>query len=192
MTALTTRITRGTAACGALALLLAGCASQPTIESDLGLENAPDWVNQGTALIFDDDARIFYGVDSAPPMDSLSLQRSTADDRARAEVARSLSTWMEVVAEDYAATAGSGEDALDETQVSRQIRAVSEINLTGARIIARWRDEQTGDIHSLARIRLDEVTQTLGSVQDMNSGLRDHIGQRGPSIFDRMAEGDAS
>jgi len=191
MSALTTRTTRGLAALAAATLLAVGCASQPTIESDLGLENAPDWVNQGTAMVFDDDARVFYGVDSAPPMDSLSLQRSTADDRARAEVARSLSAWMEVVADDYEATASASESALSEAQVSRQIRAVSEVNLTGTRIIARWRDERSGDIHSLARIHLDEVTATLGSVEDMNAGLRSHIGQRGPSIFDRMAEGGA-
>lgn len=174
------------------AALVAGCASQPAIESDMGMDNAPDWVNQGTAMLAEDDARIFHGVDSAPPMDSVSLQRSTADDRARAALARSLSSYMEVVADDYQANAGSDDAELSEAQVSRQIRNVTEINLTGARIIARWRDEETGHIHSLARIRLDNVTGTLESVDEMNTGLREHWYSRGESIFDRMAGGDGS
>ena len=170
--------------------LLAACSSQPTIESDLGLDNAPDWVNAGTAMVFEEDARVFHGVDSAPPMDSLSLQRSTADDRARAELARSLTAYMEVVADDYRSEAGSGDDSLASEQVSRQIRAVSEVNLTGSRIIARWRDEATGDIHSLARIRLDDVTSTLASVDEMNADLNRHLEREGHSIFDRMRRED--
>lgn len=175
-----------------LVLLLAGCASQPTFESDMGMDNAPDWVNQGTAMLTEDDARVFHGVDSAPPMESTSLQRSTADDRARAELARSLTSYMEVVADDYQATAGSDDARLTEDQVSRQIRNVSQINLTGSRIIARWRNEETGDIHSLARIRLDEVTRTLDSVEEMNAPLRDHLYNRGDSVFDRMAGEEGS
>lgn len=165
---------------------LVACGGRPAIESDLGIEHAPDWVNEGTAMLIEDDERVFYGVDSASPMSSLSLQRSTADDRARAELARILSSYMEVVADDYRATAGSGDAELSEAQVTRQIRAVSEVNLAGSTIVARWRDEETGDIHSLARIRLDNVTRTLDSVEEMNAGLRDHARGRATRLFDRM------
>lgn len=173
-----------------VALLLAACAGPgPTrVESNLHIKGAPDWVNEGTAMLKTHDGRLFHGVGSAPPMSDRSLQTSAADDRARAELARVLTSYMDVVSHDFTAASGSGNQATVVTSVSRQIENITRVNLGGSRIIGRWRDESTDFIYSIAEIDMEQVQGTLGSVQDMNEGLRDYIGNQGNNIFDRMAK----
>ncbi|MFT5810907.1 MAG: hypothetical protein ACI9KM_001670, partial [Rubritalea sp.] len=62
----------------------------------------------------------------------------------------------------------------------------THINLTGVKIIARWQDDNTGSIWSLAELDLDRVQQTLEKAQAMSPALREFLAQQGNSIFDRL------
>lgn len=172
------------------ALLLSACATQNRVESNLNIKGAPDWVNQGTNILKTNDGRIFHGVGSAESMDPRYqfLQTSTADDRARAELARVLSSYIEVVSKDYAATAGTGKDTAYQSSISQQIDNITRVNLTGSRIIGRWRDKKTNVIYALAELDMTKVQDTIRGVKDMNEGLREYIQREGNNIFDRMAE----
>ena len=167
-------------------LLLAGCSSKTEVESDLRIEDAPDWVNEGNQMLNDRDGRLFHGIGSAPPMGDLSLQKTTADDRARAELARIFSSYLKVVSNDYSASAGTGDEQLNEQAVTRQIDSLTQINLTGAKIIGRWRDEDTGTIWSLAELDIEHMNQTLDKAMEMSPALREFLAKEGNSIFDRM------
>jgi hypothetical protein len=175
----------------ALALLtsvIAACSSTTKVESDLGLKGAPNWVNEGTSVLNDKDGRLFHGVGSASPTGDMSLQKSVADDRARAEVARVLSSYMDVVSSDYMAAAKSGGADVAEESVSRQIKNLSKINLTGAKIIGSWRDPKTNIIYSIAELDMKHVKDTLNGVQDMNTDLKRYIETQADNIFDRVAK----
>ena len=166
-------------------VLLASCASRTTVvESDLRIKGAPDWVNQGSQALNNRDGRLLHGVGSAPAMGDLSLQTSTADERARAEVARILSSYLHVVSQDYQATSGE----YTQQAISRQIDNVTRINLSGARIIGRWRDRRTDEVYSLAELDMQQVKSTIAATREMNEGLRDYIGTHADNIFDRMVE----
>jgi len=171
-----------------LSALIAACSSTPKIESDLGIKGAPDWVNEGTQVMNDKDGRLFHGVGSASPTGDMSLQKSVADDRARAELARVLSSYMDVVSSDYMAAAKAGGTSVAEESVSRQIRNLSKVNLTGAKIIGSWRDPKTGIIFSMAELDMKHVKSTLNGVQDMNSDLKHYIETQADNIFDRVAK----
>ena len=168
------------------ALLFAGCSSKTVVESDLNIDGAPDWVNEGNQMLNDEDGRLFHGIGSAPPMGDHSLQKNTADDRARAEVARVFSSYLTVASKDYSAAAGQGDEQVSEQAVSRQIDNLTQINLTGAKIIGRWQDEDTGFIWSLAELDLERVQQTLDKAQTMSPALREFLAEQGNSIFDRL------
>lgn len=171
-----------------LLALLTACSSKTTVESDLAIEGAPDWVNEGTNILKTKDGRLFHGVGSAPPLGDFSLQTSTADNRARAEVARILSSYMEIVSRDYIASGKAGEAGFTEQSVSRQIDNITRINLTGVRIIAHWRDDKKNSvIYSLAELDMDQVKSILGRVGDMNAGLKQYLDKQGGKIFDRIA-----
>jgi hypothetical protein len=172
----------------AAAFLLAACGGKTMVESDLGIKGAPDWVNKGTAVLNDKNGRLFHGVGSAPVMGDESLQRSTADDRARGEVARILSTYMDVVGDDYVAAAGTGANANSEQAVSRQIKAVTKMNLSGARIIGRWKDQKTGMVYSIAELDLNQVKTALQGANDMNTDLRRYIDSNADNVFDRFSK----
>jgi len=95
----------------AMMFAAAGCSSGPTkVESDMGLKGVPDWVNEGTATFKTKDGRLFHGVGSAEVIGDLSFQTSVADDRARAEIARILTSYMEVVSRDYVASQQAQEE----------------------------------------------------------------------------------
>lgn len=173
----------------ALTALIAACSSGPTkVESNLGIKGAPDWVNEGTNILNNKDGRLFHGVGSASPTGDMSLQKSIADDRARAEVARVLSSYMDVVTSDYMASAKSGDTGANEESVSRQIKNLSKVNLTGAKIIGSWRDPKTNIIYSIAELDMKSVKATLSSVQDMNTDLKRYIETQADNIFDRVSK----
>ncbi|HLQ25425.1 MAG TPA: hypothetical protein VK138_06025 [Acidiferrobacterales bacterium] len=169
----------------AFVILIGACSGKTTVKSDLGLSGAPDWVNEGTNILKDKNGRLFHGVGSAPPMGDMSLQKSTADERARAEVARILSSYMDVVSNDYTASTGNIGEA--EQAVSRQIKNLTKINLTGAKIIGSWRDKKSNVIYSIAELDMQNVKATTQNVQDMNEGLRNYISAQADNIFDKIS-----
>lgn len=176
------------------AVAISACSSTTQVESDLGIKGAPDWVNKGTNILNDKDGRLFHGVGSASPMGDMALQKSAADDRARAEVARVLSSYMDVVSSDYLSSAKSGPSAnaggasVAEESVSRQIKALTKVNLAGARIIGNWRDPKSNIIYSIAELDMKHVKSTLAGTRDMNDDLRRYIETSADNIFDRVAK----
>ena len=171
-----------------LALLVSSCSSKTKVESDLGIKGAPDWVNEGTNILNDKDGRLFHGVGSASAMNDMALQKSVADDRARAEVAKVLSSYMDVVSNDYMSSAKAGGANVTEEAVSRQIKALTRVNLAGAKVIGSWRDPKTSIIYSVVELDMKQVKSTLAGTQDMNDDLRRYIETRADNIFDRVAK----
>lgn len=170
-----------------LAGLVTACAGGRTeVESDLGIEDAPDWVNEGSQALNNRDGRLIHGMGSAPEMNNFSLQRSTADDRARAEVARVLSSFMDVVSQDFTAASGTGDGMMNDQAISRSIRNVTQLNMSGTEIIAHWRDPETGTIYSLAELDLARVKEIVGSAGTMHDGLREHFVRHGETLFDEF------
>ena len=112
-----------------VATVLFGCSGSETIESDLGIKGAPDWVNEGTQAVSDRDGQLIQGVGMAPPMNDPSLQKSTADNRARAEVARVLSTFIDSTINDYT----SNNNGNNSSSIARDIRSATKLALNGAK-----------------------------------------------------------
>jgi len=169
-----------------VALLTACGGGKTVVESDLKIKGAPDWVNEGTNILNSKDGRLFHGIGSAPKLGDLELQRSTAENRARSEVARILSSYMDVVSKDFLASSSAGANAEAQQSVSRSIENVTRVNLTGAKIIANWRDDKDGTIYSLAELDMKYVKDILKNTQEMNADLRAHIEQHGDTIFDKL------
>ena len=177
-----------------LVAVISGCSSEPTkVESNLGIKGAPDWVNKGSNTLGSKEGRLFHGVGSASPMGDMALQKSVADDRARAEVARVLSSYLDVVSNDYTAAAKSGEvgdksTGVNEEAVSRQIKNTTKVNMAGARIIGSWRDPKSSAIWSIAELDMQHVKNTMAGVNDMNADLKRYIETSADNIFDRVAK----
>ena len=170
------------------AAALAACAGRTQLESDLAIKGAPDWVNKGTAYVNDRGGRLFHGVGAAGPMGDSALQRAVADDRARAEVARIFSSYVDVVSRDYQAASRAGETSASEQTVSRQIKNLTQVNLAGARIVARWLDKRSQTVYAIAELDIKQVKETVGAARDMNEDVRRYVALHADNVFDRIAQ----
>jgi len=165
-----------------LTVLLAACSSSPTIESDMGISGAPDWVNEGTQAVDNDDGRFVYGVAFAPPLNDMALQTSTADNRARAEVARMVSTYIDHTLSDY--TASSGDTAT--SSIQQTLNSSTQTVLNGAKIKGHWKDAKTGNIYSFAEMDMKVLDDAIATAGKLSQGFKDYYQQKANANFDRF------
>ena len=163
---------------------LTACSSRTVVESDLGIADAPAWVNEGKQAFKDGDKRFFRGIGSAPAMGDVSLQKTTADNRARAELAQIFSSYMDVVAADYTASAASQEDYLSEATVTRTIENTTKLNLVGVQIIANWKDPKNGTIYSLAELDASKLKFAKKIAED--DAFKAYIESQSGNLFDKF------
>ena len=168
----------------AVSLGMLACGGRTNIESDLHIKGAPDWVNEGTQAVSDKKGRLIQGIGMAPVMGDFSLQKSTADARARAEIARVLSSYVESTMNDYTASAGGQLDA----SVEREIKSKTELALSGARILGHWKNKKNGDIFAFAELDMKEVDKTLKAATALSAGFQKYYSQKAASGFDRFVE----
>lgn len=169
-----------------ITVLLSACAGKTLVESDLGIKGAPDWVNKGTQYLNDRGGRLFHGVGEAPAMGVASLQKSTADNRARTEVARIFTSYLDAVSNDFTASSTAGGAGMSEQAMSQQIKNLTKLNLSGVKIIARWKDKKTNVIYSLAELDHKSVQSMVNTTKTMNSSLKRYITDHGANIFDKI------
>ncbi len=159
--------------------MLGGCASQRALESDLGLSDAPDWVNMGTQAVDNENGRLLQGVGMADAMNNTSLQRSTADNRARAEIARILSLYVDNTLKDY--SSNSAESSRE--SVEQSLTSSTRTALTGARIIARWLDPETGTLYAFAELDMQQVEALLSTSSALSSELKTYLSSQANDSF---------
>ena len=119
-------------------------------------------------------------------MGDASLQLSVADSRARAEIAHVLSSYVDQAASDYVTSTTGAKDREILQSVSRQIDNSTKLNLSGTRIIARWKDSDSGIVYSLAELDMKQLKGTLAAARDMNEDLRRYMDAQAENIFDRI------
>jgi hypothetical protein len=169
---------------------LAACSGATKLEGDLGIKGAPDWVNQGSQAVNDKKGRLIHGVGSAPDLGDQSLQVSTADNRARAEIARVLSSYLDVALNDYlgsnSAAAVDGKAATD-ASIQQQINGISQVTLNGAKIINRWKDTRTDIVYAFAELDVKRIKDVVAANQGMSEDLKRYLLQQGDAVFDNFA-----
>ena len=172
-----------------IAIVLSACSSgKGDLESNLGIDGAPDWVNEGSKAVSDEDGRFIFGLGMSSSLNNMSLQKSTADARARAELARILSSFMNASLKDYASHNGD----IGTTNIEKSIDSISRTSLNGSKIIARWKDKETGDIYSFAELDLNKVEQVIEISKMMNIEYKDNLEKTMDTQFDRFVKKPSS
>jgi hypothetical protein len=166
------------------AIALAACASGTRIESDLSIKGAPDWVNEGTQALKNKDGRLIHGRGEAVPMGDASLQKATADNRARAEIARVLSTIMEDTLADYSSSYGGEADG----SIAREISSSTRLALSGTRILGHWKDRKTGIIYALAELDTRGLDRSIAMGSQLSDNFKQQYIDQLNANFDRFIE----
>lgn len=165
---------------------LTACSSHTSIESDMGISGAPDWVNEGTQAVDNEDGRFIYGVAFSPPINDLSLQTSSADSRARAEVGRVISTYIDSTLTDFS----SSSHANTSSSIQQNLVSVTQTVLRGARIKGRWKEEKTGNIYSFAEMDMKALDDAILAAEKLSSSFRDYYSESASANFDRFMKGN--
>ncbi len=177
-------IIAGLAAVG-LGFILAGCHH---VKNGPIANNAPDWVNKGGGAFKDKGQDVFYGVGIFRGSMNPALARDAADDRARADVAKILNTYVADLQKDYmeAVTAGDQSKTSDEQLVSETMKSFTKITLTGAVIVDHWKDPSDGTLYSLCKLDMNSMQKTLDQAKELDSKVRDYVKANAEKAFDDL------
>src|SRR5215211_3319368 len=145
-------------------------------------------VEKGSGAFNEKDSNAFYGVGSVVGVRNEPLAWDTAENRARAEIAKTFETYTGYLMRDYAAstTAGDFTRNTEEQNVERAIKTVTTATLSGVRPIERYKDDKTGTYYVLTKLNLEEMKNNLEQAKELNAQVRDFVRKNADKLFERL------
>jgi hypothetical protein len=172
----------------ALGMLFAiGCGKKEPAPPIAG----PAWTYKGSGA-FDDEkkGKVFYGVGIASGIKNKALLFNTADNRARAEVAKVLETYVASLAKDYMAstTAGDMSASSEEQHVEQALKSFTKTTLHGARVIDHWIDPGDGTLFALCEMDLLAFKEALNDYKELDAKVRDYVRENAEKLHEQLEE----
>ena len=154
----------------------------------------PGWVEKGSGVYHEDDAKAFYGVGSVVGVHNEPLAWDAAENRARAELAKNFETYTAYLMRDYAASTNAADftKSTEEQNVERAIKTFSAVTLHGVRPIDRYKDEDTGTYYVLTKLDLEDMKQALAQSKELDGEVRDFVRDNAERLFDRLEKEEAA
>ncbi|MBW2250450.1 MAG: hypothetical protein JRF60_07420 [Deltaproteobacteria bacterium] len=170
-------------------LLVAGCATSPKPSADPA-SMGPAWVMKGGGAFDVEKGKVFYGVGIASGIKNKALLRQTADNRARAEIAKTMETYVATLAKDYMAstTAGDMSKSSEEQHVETALKTFSKTTLHGAAIVDRWMDPSDGSMYSLCELDLFSFKEALDNYKELDKQVKDYVRENAEKLHGEMEE----
>ena len=136
----------------------------------------PEWVLKGSGAFGGEAGRVFYGVGSVSGIKNHALARTTADNRARAEIAKIFEVYSASLMKDYMAstTAGDMSASSEEQHVEQAIKTFSAQTLSGVQVVDHW-FHPDGTVYALAQLDLEGFTNALDRMKELNAEVRDYV-----------------
>ena len=152
----------------------------------------PDWVNKGNGAFSGDKGKVFRGVGIAGGIRNPSMRRSSADVRARGEIAKTLDSYISVLNKAYQAstTAGDMSASSEEQHVSEALKSFSQVQLSGAEIVDHW-IAADGTEFALAELNLNGMKDGMDKMKELNAKVRDAVKANADKAFDELAGEEA-
>ena len=167
-------------------LFMTGCSSTPKGDFAQG----PEWIYKGSGAFDVDKGQVFYGVGIASGISNKALLVSTADNRARAEVAKTLETYVAVLAKDYMAstTAGDFSASSEEQHVEQALKTFSKTTLHGATIVDHWQDPEDKTMYALCELDLLAFKEALDNYKELDAKVRDYVRENAEKMHGELEE----
>jgi len=151
-------------------------------------KDAPDWVYQGGSAFSKKD-KAFYGVGSVSNITSPSLRRTTADQRARADLARVFSTKVKDLTKFYEQSVSSGNipGAESMEQYAQNVmKAFTEMDLAGAEIVDHYFCPSENAMYSLAKLDVDAFKDQIEKVKALPEQVKQSIIDNANAAFEEL------
>ena len=171
-----------------VAMVACGADNKPQMSNQVEHANGPDWVNRGSGAFGGEKGKVFYGVGIASGIKNRAMRRSTGDSRARAEIAKTLDTYVSVLNKDYMAstTAGDMSASSEEQHVQQALKTYSQMELSGALIVDHFIDND-GTEYSLAQLDMQQFKDNLDKMKELNAKVRDAVRANADKAFDELS-----
>ena len=171
-----------------ISFLLVACSGNAVLNESLNDQGVPTWVGDGSSILKSKDDRLFHGVGSATMLGDFSLQTSIANRRARREIARIVTSFMEIVSREYIATGQASHAGFNEQEVAKQIAMLNNMDLSKVEVVGHWSDDGSRIIYAIAQMDIEKVRKAIKELASVNKGLKAFISVEGDRIFDRIAK----
>jgi len=170
-------------------LLVAGCATSPKPSADPA-SLGPAWVMKGGGAFDAPKGKVFYGVGVASGIRNKALLRQTAENRARADIAKTMETYVATLAKDYMAstTAGDMSKSSEEQHVETALKTFSKTTLHGAAIVERWMDPSDGSMYALCELDLFSFKDALDKYKELDKQVKDYVRENAEKMHGEMEE----
>ena len=184
------RLFLGAAALAAV-VATAGCGKDVTTP-DEQLPNefagAPSWVLEGCSAYWGDDggARI-CGVGNAKIGRSMSIARTKATSRARAEISRTLETKVKNMIKDFQEQVTDGEQEMTAEQFNETTVSLSKATLNGTSVQDSW-ISGTNELYILVSLDVEAFENSVKQMDQMSDKLRTFIEARAQKSFEQLDE----
>ncbi|MBA5876383.1 MAG: hypothetical protein GDA66_17810 [Nitrospira sp. CR1.2] len=148
----------------------------------------PNWVKKGSGAFNEKTDKSFYGVGSVVGVRNEPLAWDTAENRSRAEIAKTFETYTAYLMRDYAAstTAGDFSRNSEEQNIERAVKTFSAVTLNGVKPMDRYKDEKSGTYYVLTKLSLEDMKNNLEQAKELNSQVRDFVRKNADRLFDRL------
>jgi phenylalanyl-tRNA synthetase beta subunit len=116
------------------------------------------------------------------------LAWDTAENRSRAEIAKTFETYTAYLMRDYAAstTAGDFSRNSEEQNIERAVKTFSAVTLNGVKPMDRYKDEKSGTYYVLTKLSLEDMKNNLEQAKELNGQVRDFVRKNADRLFDRL------
>ena len=180
-----------TVAALAVVAVTAGCGkdvSTPDEQIPSEFAGAPGWVLSGCSAYWGDDggARI-CGVGNAKFTGNMSITRTKATSRARAEISRTLETKVKNMVKDYQEQVTDGETEMTAEQFSSTTVSLSKATLNGTQQQDTW-ISPSNELYVLVALDVTAFENSVREMDEMSNKLRTFIESRAKKSFAELDE----
>jgi hypothetical protein len=152
--------------------------------------HAPDWVNRGSGAFSKNDGKVFYGVGVVTGVANPALEKDTADNRARYEIARVLNTYVEALYKDYlASSAASGAQGGEQQLVEQALKTSVNQTVMGAKVVDHWRNPNNNALYALATLSLEDYKALVANIKELRPELKGAVATGADRAFQQLEQG---
>jgi hypothetical protein len=156
------------------------------IFSLVACESTPTWVKTGSYT--GPQAKAFYSMGEVMGIRNEPLAWDAAENRARAQMVKILSTYTAYLMRDYAAStvASDFQKTAEEQHIEEATKTFAAATLNGVRPVDRYKDEKKGIYYVVVKMELDDVKAMLMQSTDLNNQMRDFVRKNADRAFERL------
>lgn len=173
---------------GALSKFTGGALALALLIGLAACGGPPNWVKKGSGAFNEKSDKSFYGVGSVVGVRNEPLAWDTAENRSRAEIAKTFETYTAYLMRDYAAstTAGDFSRNSEEQNIERAVKTFSAVTLNGVKPMDRYKDEKSGTYYVLTKLSLEDMKNNLEQAKELNGQVRDFVRKNADRLFERL------